>query len=199
MNRTKIFFLYHAVLPSQTCRIPDETKKILGPKLRKLTPQVSKPWNFSVKDQMIWHAKKWKVNVCGCFIHLTICWILLFLIWQSELRGQHCMRYYRKQIAFYSWKRPISVVVVVVLNTLWNSYLNQATKSVYIYLCLPTFPIFKEIPWWKFSKQKRNPFISVPSTLPSTSSLRLRPGLGSNVIVCAVLISVADQCRLSNK
>ena len=27
------FFLYHAVLPSQTCRIPDETKKILGPKV----------------------------------------------------------------------------------------------------------------------------------------------------------------------
>ena len=108
---------------------------------------------------MIWHAKKWKVNVCGWFIHLTICWILLFLIWQSELRGQHCVRYYRKQIAFYSWKRPISVVVVVVvLNTLWNSYLNQATKNVYIYLCLPNFPIFKEIPWWKFSKPKRKPF-----------------------------------------
>ena len=33
MKRTKIFFLYHAVLPSQTCRIPDETKKILGPKV----------------------------------------------------------------------------------------------------------------------------------------------------------------------
>ena len=155
---------------------------------------------------MIWHARKWKVNVCGWFIHLTICWILLFLIWQSELRGQHCVRYYRKQIASYSWKRPISVVVVVivvvvvVLNTLWNSYLNQATENVYIYLYLPNFPIFKEIPWWKFSKQKRNPFIiSVTSTLPSTSNPRLRPGLGSNFIVCAVLIIVADQCRSSNK
>ena len=35
MNRTTIliFFFYHAVLPPQTCRIPDETKKILGPKI----------------------------------------------------------------------------------------------------------------------------------------------------------------------
>ena len=35
MNRTTIFsfFFYHAVLPSQTCRIPDETKKILRPKI----------------------------------------------------------------------------------------------------------------------------------------------------------------------
>ena len=27
------FFFYNAVLPSQTCRIPDETKKFLGPKI----------------------------------------------------------------------------------------------------------------------------------------------------------------------
>ena len=56
----------------------------------------------------------------------------------------------------------------IVLNTLWNSYLNQATKNVYRYLYFPKFPIPKEIPWWKISKQKRNPFIiSVTSTLPS--------------------------------
>ena len=56
----------------------------------------------------------------------------------------------------------------IVLNTLWNSYLNQATKNVYRYLYFPNFPIPKEIPWWKISKQKRNPFIiSVTSTLPS--------------------------------
>ena len=56
----------------------------------------------------------------------------------------------------------------IVLNTLWNSYLNQATKNVYRYLYFPKFPIPKEIPWWKSSKQKRNPFIiSVTSTLPS--------------------------------
>ena len=41
---------------------------------------------------MIWHAKKWKVNVCVWFIYGTVCWILLFLIWQSELCGQHCTR-----------------------------------------------------------------------------------------------------------
>ena len=63
---------------------------------------------------MIWYAKKWKVNVCGWLIHGTICWILLFPIWQSELCGQHCVRYYPNQI---------------VLNTLWNSYLNKATKT----------------------------------------------------------------------
>ena len=34
-NHNLIFF-YHAVLPSQTCRIPHETKKILGPKI--ITP-----------------------------------------------------------------------------------------------------------------------------------------------------------------
>ena len=39
---------------------------------------------------MTWHAKKWKVNVCGWFIHRAICWIYLFLIWQSEFCGQHC-------------------------------------------------------------------------------------------------------------
>ena len=34
MNRiTILIFFYHAVLPPQTCRIPDETKKILGPKI----------------------------------------------------------------------------------------------------------------------------------------------------------------------
>ena len=59
----------------------------------------------------------------------------------------------------------------IVLNTLWNSYLNQATKNVYRSLYFPKFPIPKEIPWWKISKQKRNPFIiSVTSTLPSPST-----------------------------
>ena len=29
-------FFFHAVLPSQTCRIPDETKKIVGLKFRAL-------------------------------------------------------------------------------------------------------------------------------------------------------------------
>ena len=58
----------------------------------------------------------------------------------------------------------------IVLNTLWNSYLNQATKNVYRYLYFPNFSIPKEIRWWKSSKQKRNLFIiSVTSTLPSQS------------------------------
>ena len=33
----------------------------------------------------------------------------------------------------------------IVLNTLSNSYLNQATKNVYRYLYFPNFPIPKEI------------------------------------------------------
>ena len=115
---------------------------------------------------MIWHAKNWKVNVCGWFIHRTICWILLFIIWQTELRGQHCVGYYTNQI---------------VLNTLWNSYLNQATKN---------FPIPKEIPWWKFSKQKRNRFIiSVTSTHPSPSNPLAGPRVKRHCLRCS------NQCR----
>ena len=76
----------------------------------------------------------------------------------------------------------------IVLNTIWNSYLHQATKNVYRYLYFPDFPIPKEIPWWKISKQKRNPFIiSVTWTLPSPSNPRLGPGLGSDIIVCVFL------------
>ena len=75
----------------------------------------------------------------------------------------------------------------IVLNALWNSYWNKATKNVYRYLYFPNFLIPKEIPWWKLSKQKRNPFIiSVTSTLPSPSKPRLGPGLGSDIIVCVV-------------
>ena len=43
----------------------------------------------------------------------------------------------------------------IVLNTLWNSYLNQATKKVYRYLYFPKFPIPKEIPWLKNFKTKK--------------------------------------------
>ena len=47
----------------------------------------------------------------------------------------------------------------IVLNTLWNSYLHQATKNVYRYLYFPNCPIPKQISSSKISKQKRNPFI----------------------------------------
>ena len=63
----------------------------------------------------------------------------------------------------------------IVLNTLWNCYLNQATKNVYRYLYFPKFPIPKEIPWWKISKQKRNPFIiSVPLQPPPCAGPRVK-------------------------
>ena len=64
----------------------------------------------------------------------------------------------------------------------------------------------------KFSYLQRNPVIKIfktkkkslyhPGNFNSPFPLqppRLRPGLRSNVIVCAVLNSVADQCRSSNK
>ena len=65
---------------------------------------------------------------------------------------------------------------------------KSSYQKVYRYLDFPKFPIPKEIPWWKSSKQERNAFIiSVTSTLPSQSNPRLGPGLGSNIIVCVVL------------
>ena len=42
----------------------------------------------------------------------------------------------------------------IVLNTLWNFYLHQATKNVYSYLHFPNFPIPKEIPDEKFQNKK---------------------------------------------
>ena len=105
------------------------------------------------------------VNVCGWFIHRTIRWILLFLIWQSELRGQYCTRAILHQSDCFEYLLKFLLKL---------SYQN--------------FPIPKEIPWWKISKQKRNPFIiSVTSTLPSPSKPRLGPGLGSDIIVCVFL------------
>ena len=44
-------FFSHAVLPSQTSRIPDETKKILGQKINPPPPQPNfQALKFSVKD-----------------------------------------------------------------------------------------------------------------------------------------------------
>ena len=149
---------------------------------------------------MIWHAKKME-SKCLWLVyssyHLLKFTCSHLTVWTARPTLRAVLQ---KPDCPLLMEMPISVVVVVVLNTLWNSYLNQATRNVYIYLYLLNFPIPKEIPWWKFSKQKRNPFIiSITSTLPSPSIPRLRPGLRSNVIVCAVLISVADQCRSSNK
>ena len=51
MNQQSDFFFTMQFY--QTCRIPDETEKILGPKIdppKFSSPNFSKPWNFSVKD-----------------------------------------------------------------------------------------------------------------------------------------------------
>ena len=55
MNRQSEFFFF-TVQIYQTCRIPDETKKILGPKI-----------NSPNEGSMLG-----LVNVCGWFIHRTI-------------------------------------------------------------------------------------------------------------------------------
>ena len=68
----------------------------------------------------------------------------------------------------------------IVLNTLWNSYLNQATKNVYRYLYFQGFLSLKKSRDEKFENKKRNPFIfSVTSTLPSP--LQLPPWAGPRV------------------
>ena len=191
MNRQSellLFFFYRAVLPDLSDSRRNQ-KNLRTENYTFSSPNFSKPWNFSVKDQMIWHAKKRKVNVCGWFIYRTIPWILLFLIWQSELRAASIVRvrYYTNQI---------------VLNTLWNSYLNQATNNVYWYLYFPKFPIPKEIPWWNISKQKGNPFIiSVTSTLPSPSLLfalfLLVVGSGSTLLPLPLFFLVSVSFEIS--
>ena len=130
MSNLNIFFP-HVVLPSQTSRIPDETKKILGPKINPPPPTTKFPSpNFrslklSVKDWMIQHAKKWKVTVCGSFIHRTICRIYLF---SSD--SLNC------------------AVSIVRARYSTNSYLNQGiTKRSYIFI------------FAKFSYRQRNPLM----------------------------------------
>ena len=85
---------------------------------------------------MIWHTKKWKVTVCCCFIHRTICWINLF---SSD--SLNCAASIVR--ARYSTSQ-------IVLNFPWESYLNQGSKKrLYIY-----FYIFS-----KFSYCQRNPLM----------------------------------------
>ena len=161
----------NAVFPLQNSWIPDETKKILGPKINP-PPPPRPPTKFPspnflvcVKDKMIWHAKKWKVTVCGSFIHRTICRIYLF---SSD-----------------SLNCEASIVRAVLHQFLLKSRYHKT--SIYK-LYLLNFPIAKEIPWWKISKQKRNTFIIlVTLTLPSPSNPRLKQGIESNIFVCAVL------------
>ena len=61
---------------------------------------------------MIWHAKKWKVTVCGSFIHRTICRIYVF-----------------------SSDSPNSAASIVRARYSTNSYLNQGiTKRSYTFI-----------------------------------------------------------------
>ena len=97
MNRqSEFFFFFFTVQFYQSCLIPDETKKILGPKINPSNFQAlisPSPEIFPWRIKWYGTPKKRNVNVCGWFICRTIHWLLLFLIWQSELRGQqHCTR-----------------------------------------------------------------------------------------------------------
>ena len=144
----------------QTCRIPDETKKILGPKIN--------PPNFQALISPSPEIFPWRINV-----RISKC---LWLVYSSY----HPLNFTFSHLTVWT-ARPA-------LYACGNSYLNQAARNGYRYLYFPKFPIPNEIRWWKSSKQKRNPIIiSVTSTLPSQSNPRQGSGLGSNIIVCIVL------------
>ena len=84
----------------------------------------------------------------------------------------------------------------IVLNTLWNSYLHQATKNFYRYLYFPNFPIPKEIPWWKISKQNRNPFYhlgNLNSPLPLQPPPRAGPRVRYYCLRCSFWLLVEDR------
>ena len=90
-------FFSNAVLPSKNSRIPDETKKILRPKItpppatKFPSPNFRAPKFFceGLNDM----ARQKMESNCLWFVyssyHLPN---LPFLIWQSELRVQHCTR-----------------------------------------------------------------------------------------------------------
>ena len=125
---------------------------------------------------MIWNNKKRKVNFCGWFIHRTIRWILLFLIWPSELRGQHCTRAVLHKSDCFEYP----------LKFLLKSSYNQKCLQIFIFskVSYPQRnPVMK-----KFKTKKKSLYhLGVTSTLPSPSKPRLGPGLGSNIIVCGVV------------
>ena len=143
MNRQSEFFsFYRAVLP----HLSDSRRnqKILGPNIH--------PPNFQALISPSPEIFPWRINV-----RISKC---LWLVYSS---------YHPLNFTFShpdSLDCAASIVRVryytnnFVLNTLWNSYLNQATKNVYRYLYFPNFPIPKEIPWWKISNKKEIPLSS---------------------------------------
>ena len=183
MNRQSEFF-FSIVQFYQTCRIPDETEKILGPKIN--------PPNFQALISPSPEIFPWRIKWYGTLKMESKClWLVHSSYHLTVWTARPTLRAVpRKTDCHLLMEMPISVVVL--LNTLWNSYLNQATKNVYIYLYLPNFPIPKEIPWWKFSEQKRNPFIIlITSTHPSPSNPLARPRVKRHCLHCS------NQCRRS--
>ena len=90
---------------------------------------------------------------------------LSFLIWQSELHGQHC---------------KVAVLHQFLLKSRYHK------SFIYIYIC-QNFLSPKKSPNEKFQKKKNVFILLVTITLPSPSNPRLKPGIESNIIVCAVL------------
>ena len=121
---------------------------------------------------MIRHAKNQKATVCGLFINRTICRIYLF-----------------------SSDSPNCTASIVRARYSTNSYLNQGTtKRSYIFIFAKISYRQRNPPSEKFQNKKRNTFIIlVTLTLRSPSNPRLKPGIESNIIVCAVLFGSGQQ------
>ena len=124
------------------------------------------------------------VNGRGWFIHCTIRWILLFLNWQSELRGQHCTRAVLHQSDCFEYP----------LKFLLKSSYQKCPNTLLIF---SKFSYSQRKPGMKNFKTKKKSLYHLSnfnSPLPSNPCLGL--SLGSNIIVCAVFI-VGTDCSSS--
>ena len=172
LNEQFQFFLPMQFYHHRLLGFPTKPKKILEPKINPPPhPQpnfqalISKPWNF--REGLNDTARQKIESNCLWFVyqsyHLPN---LSFLIWQSELHGQHCTR-----------------------AVLHQFLLKSRYHKTFIYICIcQNFLSPKKSTSEKFQNKKRNTFIIlVTLTLPSPSNPRLKPGIESNIIVCAVL------------
>ena len=141
-------FFSHAVLPSQTSRILDKTQKILGPKINPSPPPPHNPQPNPSRNSLSPEIFREGLNDtahqkmesnCLWFVYLSYHMPnLSFLIWQSELRGQHCTRAVLNQFLLKS---------------------RYHKTFIYIYIC-QIFPSPKKSPNEKFQNKKEIPWSS---------------------------------------
>ena len=169
MNEQFQFFLPMQFYHHRLLGFPTKPKKILEPKIN--PPPPPPPTKFPSPeifcDGLNDTARQKIESNCLWFVyqsyHLPN---LSFLISQSELHGQHCTR---------------AVLHQFLLKSRYHK------TFIYIYIC-QNFLSPKKSTSEKFQNKKRNTFIIlVTLTLPSPSNPRLKPGIESNIIVCAVL------------